>query len=157
MDSSPNTYQQSSFLIPGLLLILLFLTSTNFMVFLKQQCHWTQKLPLISRVISCPSPAVPELDIEFLEEEGCFDFDVQAFQAYETNEALGDVTPHIEFRVNRALSVHTDATEATHRIVVKRTVTPTYQLRTHNLHSTDREIKIGCENGRYHVRMNRTE
>ncbi|MEM6647007.1 MAG: hypothetical protein AAF730_12225 [Bacteroidota bacterium] len=123
MDPSPNTTHQSSLLVPGLLLVLLFLTSTNFAVFLKQQCHWTQKIPLVSRLITCLAEPQAEVTIKIVEEDGCFEPNVEAFRAYDTFDALGDVAPDRTARANRTITIQRSvpvAEHAVHRVVITR-------------------------------------
>ncbi|MEM1093932.1 MAG: hypothetical protein AAGJ10_04965 [Bacteroidota bacterium] len=103
------------------MLILLFLTSTNFAVFLKQQCHWTQKIPLVSKMISCPVQPETAIEMGVAEEDGCFEVDGQALRAYDTFEALGNVVPDRTARANRTISIQrhdTRGEHAVHRIVI---------------------------------------
>jgi len=123
MDSSPTTPHRSSLLGPGLLLILLFLTSTNFAVFLKQQCHWVQKIPLVSKVITCSVQPETQVEMTIIQRERCPALDLQAFRAYDNFEALGYVAPDRTARANRAITVHRTAAvgeHAVHRIVITR-------------------------------------
>lgn len=123
MDSSPTNLHRGSLLVPGLLLILLILTSTNFAVFLKQQCHWAQKIPLVSKMITCPTPSEAQVTIDVTEEKDCFEVNVEAFRVYESFDALGDVAPDRTARGNRTVTIKRSvpqAEPAVHRIVITR-------------------------------------
>ena len=98
--------------------------------------------------------------MELIADDGCLAFDAHAFQAYETHEALGDITPNIEVRIHRAITVHADASDrarAVHRMEVERAISPTYRLYTRHLRSPNHAIKIRCTNGQYQVKVRRSD